>query len=312
MKKIITITLNPSIDKSASVDNMVPEKKLICYNDKYEPGGGGINVARAITKLGGKATAIYLAGGHNGKFLTDLIKSENVESVFVECKNETRENFIIYDKSKKNQYRFGFPGSAILENEWKSLLEKVTSMDDIDFIVASGSVPQGISNNIFKEIAKLATQKNAKLIIDSSGIALQNCLQEKIFLWKPNLNELGIVAGLKDIAKEDVVTIAKEIIKKNQIEVIVVSLGAQGAIAVTKEDCFKITPPPTLTLSTVGAGDSMVGGIVWKLKNNCRLIEALQYGVACGTAATIHLGTELCNRKTADEIFKKTIVETLT
>ena len=309
MNKIVTITLNPAIDKSAAVAEMIPEKKLKCTNDKCEPGGGGINVSRAIKKLGGDSLALYLSGGHNGRFLNDLILKENISILNIDSSHETRENFIVFDEKNSLQYRFGFPGPTIVESEWKLLLQKLSSLNEIDFIVASGSVPNGIPDVIFCSIAKIANEKKAKFVLDTSGSALTNSLTEKIFLIKPNLNELASIAGTTSIKMEDVIKISTSIIKNKNIEVIVVSLGAEGAMAVTKDEAFTLTPPKTNVLSTVGAGDSMVGGIVWKLTNGYTLKEAIQYGVACGTAATMHPGTELCNKETADQIFEKINVQ---
>lgn len=311
MNKIVTITLNPAIDKSAAVAEMIPEKKLTCTHDKYEPGGGGINVARAIKKLGGNSLALYLSGGHNGKFLSDLIVKENISILNINTRHETRENFILFDEKKSLQYRFGFPGPTIFESEWKLLLQKLSSLNDIDFIVASGSVPNGIPDDIFCSIAKIANERKAKFILDTSGMPLVNSLTEKIFLIKPNLSELASIAGTSDIKTENIYKICASIIKNKNIEVIVVSLGAEGAMTITKNEAFTLTPPKTTVLSTVGAGDSMVGGIVWKLTNGSTLQEAIQYGVACGTAATMHPGTELCNKETADHIFEKINVQSL-
>ena len=141
MAKIVTITFSPCIDKSTSVSSFVPEKKLTCAIPKLEPGGGGINVARAIKKLGGDATAIYPAGGYTGKYLIELMKKEEVSSCYIETVNETRENIIIVDDSSNNQYRFGMPSTILTEQEWKNILQALDEMNDVEFIVASGSLP---------------------------------------------------------------------------------------------------------------------------------------------------------------------------
>ncbi|HEY0732804.1 MAG TPA: PfkB family carbohydrate kinase, partial [Chitinophagaceae bacterium] len=169
MPKIITVTFNPVIDKSTTISSLVPEKKLRCTPPKFEPGGGGINVARAIKKLGGEATAIFPAGGYTGKFLEILIKEEAVPSIVIETKNHTRENLIVLDTSSNQQYRFGMPGPELLEEEWKLCLQKIKECKDVQFIVASGSLNPGMPEDIYARIAEIAKEKNAKLVVDTSG-----------------------------------------------------------------------------------------------------------------------------------------------
>jgi 6-phosphofructokinase 2 len=291
---IVTITLNPCIDKSTSVEAIIPEKKLRCAAPKFEPGGGGINVARAIKKLGGNATAIYFAGGYSGKFLQTLLNGEEIESLVIETKSHTRENLIVVDESANAQYRFGMPGSEITEPEWEACLHQLEQMKDATFIVASGSLSPGIPTDIFGKIAGIAKKLKAKFIVDTSGEALQQAVKEGVYLIKPNLNELGSLTGKKKLSKDDIVTEARSIITSGSCEVMVVSLGADGALLVTKDKAVQFIPPAVERKSTVGAGDSMVAGIVFSLQQNKSIEEAVQYGVASGTAATMHAGTELC------------------
>ncbi|MFI5134082.1 MAG: 1-phosphofructokinase family hexose kinase, partial [Chitinophagales bacterium] len=180
MPKIITITFSPCIDKSTSVPQLLPEKKLQCVVPKLEPGGGGINVARAIKKLGGEAIAIFPSGGYTGKYFNHLMEKENVPSVIIEIKNETRENIIVLDESSNQQYRFGMPGTELSESEWKQCIKVIEEMParpaggkDVEFIVASGSLPPGVPLDIYAHLAIIAKKQKAKLIVDTSGEALQ-------------------------------------------------------------------------------------------------------------------------------------------
>jgi 6-phosphofructokinase 2 len=268
-----------------------------------EPGGGGINVARAIKKLGGEATAIFPSGGYTGKFFNHLIGKENVPAVIIETTNETRENIIVLEESSNNQYRFGMPGTELSESEWKQILNAVEKINDSEFIIASGSLPPGVPLNIYAQLAKIAKNKNAKFIGDTSGDALKQAVDEGVFLLKPNLSELSSLAGKKALQPEEVKDIAREIISKGKCEVMVVSMGAAGAMLVTKESSETITPPAVARKSTVGAGDSMVAGIVFYLSQGHPITEAIQYGVACGTAATMNSGTELCKKEDADKLY---------
>ena len=304
MPSIITITFSPCIDKSTSVSALIPEKKLICATPKQEPGGGGVNIARAIKKLGGEATAIFPSGGYTGKYFNHLLKNENIDAVIIETGNETRENIIVMDEANNNQYRFGMPGTELTESEWKKCLHAVEAIKDAEFIIASGSLPPGVPVNIYAALAKIAKTKKAKFIVDTSGESLKHAVEEGVYMLKPNLGELSLLAGKKEIKPDEVKNIARSIIANGKCEVMVVSMGAVGAMLVTDEIAEIYTPPAVERKSTVGAGDSMVAGIVFYLSLGKSLSQAVQYGVACGTAATLNAGTELCNKKDVDRLYE--------
>ncbi len=303
MPAIVTITFSPCIDKSTTVPALIAEKKLQCTNPKLEPGGGGINVARAIKKLGGEAIAIYPAGGYSGNYFKALMQNENVQSVIIESANETRENIIVLEESTNQQYRFGMPGTTLLENEWQQCLTTVQEMKNVEYIVASGSLPPGVPVDIFARIAAIAHKNNAKLIVDTSGEALKQAVNEGLYMIKPNLGELSSLLGKEELNIELVDDAARTIIAKGKCEVVVVSMGPAGAMLVTKELALQIMPPAVKRKSTVGAGDSMVAGMVLSLAENKSLTETVQYGVACGTAATMNPGTELCRKEDADYLY---------
>src|SRR3954470_22723729 len=136
MTKIVTITFSPCIDKSTTVPAFIPEKKLTCTAPKLEPGGGGINVARAIKRLGGEALAIFPSGGYTGKFLNYLVELENVNYIAIDIASETRENIIILETSTNNQYRFGMPGTPLQKNEWEQCIQAVAASENVEYIVA--------------------------------------------------------------------------------------------------------------------------------------------------------------------------------
>lgn len=303
MKHIVTITLNPAIDKSTSIEEMVPEKKLKCQNPKFEPGGGGINVSRVLQRLNNKSTAIYFEGGFSGKFFGQLVNAENIETIPIEIKNNTRENFIVFDQKTNLQYRFGMPGPEIDKTESAQLINFLEKIEEIDYLVLSGSMPPNFDENIVSKIAILCKNKNAKFIVDTSGPALKNHLKENVFLIKPNINELATLAGLDSISIDEVSSVGKNIIASEKCEAICVSLGAKGALLITKNSVNIITPPKVNTISTVGAGDSMLAGIVHKLSIGENLQNAVKYGVSCGTAATLNPGTELCHLADVENIY---------
>lgn len=280
-----------------------------CTPPVFEPGGGGINVARAIKKLGGRVTAIYLAGGYSGKFLTQLLESDEIPSIVIETRQHTRENMIVLDTSTNLQYRFGMPGPTIYENEWQQILTEIEKINDAEFIVASGSLPDGVPTNIFARIADIAKRKNAKFIVDTSGEALKDAVNEGVYLLKPNLGELSLLAGKEDLNGNEVIKVARDLINKGRCEIIVVSMGAAGAMLITKNETQQIIPPLVKRNSTVGAGDSMLAGIVLSLSRQKSLLEAVQYGVACGTAATLNSGTQLCKLEDVEKLFAEIILK---
>ena len=304
MSKIITITFSPCIDKSTSISSLIPEKKLKCTAPKLEPGGGGINVARALKKLGEDAIAVFPSGGYTGKFFNHLMERENINSKIIQIENETRENIIVLDQSINAQYRFGMPGSVLSEHEWKECLRAVEEINGAAYIIASGSLPPGVPVNIYAMLAEIARGKNAKLIVDTSGEALKEAVQKGIYLLKPNLGELAYLAGVDELKPEDIVRVSREIIEKGMCEVVVISMGMAGATIVTKNFTELIRAPKVNRKSTVGAGDSMVAGIVFFLSRGESLQEAAKFGVACGTAATMNAGTELCKKEDAFHLYE--------
>ncbi len=305
MPTIATITFNPCIDKSTTVPAIIPEAKLYCTPPKFEPGGGGINVARAIKKLGGEALAIYPSGGYSGKFLNVLLEKEGIKTLVVETLNHTRENMIALDVSSNKQYRFGMPGSPLSNEEWQRCLKLVEQLKDVTFIVASGSLPPGVPADIFAQIARIAKSKGAKLIVDTSGDALKYALEEGVYLVKPNLKELASLTEREEVSISEVSDNTNKLITEGKTEAVVVSLGGSGAMLATKYEYFQITPPVVDIKSTVGAGDSMVAGIVLSLSKGIPLTKAVQYGVACGTAATLNPGTELCKLEDVQQMAAK-------
>ncbi len=305
MQKIITLTLNPALDKSIEVPELVPEKKLRCRNTKIEAGGGGVNVSRALHKLGGSSKAVYLSGGFTGKQFEKILAEEGVVSVALPIAGDTRENFIVVDTQSNQQYRFGMEGPSINGSEWQQALDCIATQEKMDYIVASGSLPPGVPDDFFGRLASIAKKKNAKLIVDTSGEALQHAVKEGLFMIKPNLEELGTLYGKKTLTGDEVVSAAKSIINSGGCEVMVISMGKKGAILVTADKDVQVAPPAVEVNSTVGAGDSMVAGMVMALLNHWDWEAVLRYGVAAGTSATMNHGTELCKKADTDDLFEK-------
>lgn len=305
MKNVLTITLNPAIDKSSAVDRIAPEKKLRCESPVFQPGGGGINVSRGLIRLGVDSTSFFLAGGRTGEHLKELIAAEHVKINPFAVSGNTRENFIVVESSTNQQYRFGMPGNEITREEQNGILEMIGSMTPFpDIVVISGSLPPGISPAFLRTLVRLAKEKLAKVIVDTSGDALKEVLEEGVFLVKPNLGELGNLTGIDSLDNDSADEAAQELVNGGKAEVVVVSMGAQGAYVVTADLKEYIPAPAAKKLSTVGAGDSMVAGMISVLARGGDCSEMARMGVACGTAATMNPGTGLFNKHDADRLFK--------
>ncbi|MCX2452392.1 1-phosphofructokinase family hexose kinase [Pedobacter sp. PLR] len=304
MAAIVTITFNPAIDKSTTVPLLIPEKKLHCSIPIYEPGGGGINVARAIKRLGGHATAIYLAGGYSGKIFTELLNQEKIDGIPIKTSGLTRENLIVKEDFSNRQFRFGMPGDPVSDKEWKSCIMSLEKIPDVKYIVVSGSLPTGIPSDIFVSMSRIAHSKGARLIVDTSEAALNHAIEAGVYLIKPNLKELAMLVGEENLSIDQIEQASKEIIDSYHCKVVITSLGAEGAVLTTKGISIRIIAPKVTIQSTVGAGDSMLAGIILSLSNNRSLIESAQYGVACGTAATMNQGTELCHLNDVTNLYQ--------
>ena len=300
---IVTLTVNPSVDKSTHFSGLVAEQKIRCKEPLFDAGGGGINVSKAIARLRGSSLAVFASGGPIGEMLKDLVKKEKIDFEVIETNSPTRENFIAVDENTNSQYRFGFSGGALSDLESQKVLETISNLKP-KFLVASGSLNEGLSSDFYQKVAEIAKASNSKLIVDTSGDALKKVLEIGAYLIKPNVGELAKLIGAERLEMEEVDEAAKEIIAKGGAEIVVVSLGSQGAVLITKDNYEYVPAPNVAKKSTVGAGDSMVGGMVWALSQNKSLKEVIRWGVACGSAATMNEGTQLFKFEDANRLFE--------
>ncbi|EOV9703816.1 6-phosphofructokinase II [Cronobacter dublinensis] len=304
MVRIYTLTLAPSLDSATLTPQIYPEGKLRCSAPVFEPGGGGINVARAIVHLGGSATALFPAGGATGEHLVSLLHDEQVTVETISARDWTRQNLHVHVESTGEQYRFVMPGAALTDDELRQLEEKVLAIEPGAILVISGSLPPGVGVEKLQQLIKAARQKGIRLIVDSSGDALAAALDVgDIELVKPNQKELAALVKRSLDAPDDVRQAAMELVQQGKARRVVVSLGPQGALGVDGSDCVQVVPPPMKSQSTVGAGDSMVGAMTLRLAQDAPLLDMVRYGVAAGSAATINQGTRLCSQENTDRIY---------
>lgn len=303
MDLIYTLTLSPSLDCATSTAKLYPEGKLRCTPAIYQPGGGGINVARAIQRLGGRAEAIYPAGGSTGEQLSTLLRAEGVAVNVVASRAWTRQNMHINATATDEQYRFVMPGAVLTAQEFAALTQKIMVIPRGALLVVSGSLPDSVAPAALADLLRQAMQRGIRCIVDSSGEALQAAVEVGgLTLIKPNQKELAALSGQEMTLPSSVLQAAHDLVLRGAAQYVVVSLGAQGAIVVDRQSWVQVIPPPIKVLTTVGAGDSMVAAMTLQLAANGSLLDLAIQGVAAGTAATLRHGTELCQRTEVDDI----------
>ncbi len=306
MKHIVTVTLSPVVDKSTKVDRIEPDQKLACDEPLFEPGGGGINVSRGLKRLNVNSIAVFPSGGLTGQLLQDLLKAEHINQVPILTEKMTRENFIVVNREVHEEYRFGMPAVELLPKEEREILSTIKKLlPKPKFMVVSGSMPPGASDDFIAKLARVCKEDDIKLIVDTSGEALANAVNEGIYLLKPNQKELSKLTGIDVKDKQSVEAAAQQIIDKGKCQVVVVSLGPDGAYVASRGYSEHIPAPDVEKRSTVGAGDSMVAGMVYALDKGWELKDVVRMGIACGSAATMNAGPELFRKADAESLFEK-------
>lgn len=295
MVAIITLTPNPAVDLSTSVDRVEPIMKLRCATPKRYPGGGGVNVARVIKRFGGDVEAILPVGGFTGQLLRRLINDEDIPSRIIEAEAETREDFSVSELSTTLQYRFVMPGLPLREAEWRACLDTLAAtVSQPEYVVGSGSLPPGVPSDFFAQAAEITRRIGAKFVLDTSGAPLAAALDQGVYMIKPNLRELRELAGAELADQDDWIGAARQFISSGKVEVVALSLGHLGAFLVTRDKTIRAAPLPIAPISAVGAGDSFLGAMIFGLAKGDNLVDAFRLGAAAGAAALINEGTELC------------------
>ena len=305
--QIITLTINPAVDISTSVKKMVPFTKMRCAQAQRDPGGGGINVARVLKRLGAEATAIYPAGGATGQSLAALVERE-VRSIVIPTSNDTREDITIFDETTREQFRLVFPGAFLSEFEWQQCLDAVTrTSSQAGFVIASGSLPAGVPADFYGRVA-LASKGAGKVIVDTSGAFLKAALDAGVYLIKPNLREFQELAEIASADEASLIKAGRHLFDRYHVEIIALSLGPRGALLMTRDAVLRASGLHIKPSSVSGAGDSFLGAMVWSLASDGRLDMALRYGVAGGSAALLNPGTELCHAADVHRLASEVIV----
>lgn len=306
MHQVVTLTVNPALDKSTQVKNVVPNHKLRCESPQWQPGGGGINVARVVKRLGGSPLALYLAGGPQGEMFQKLLDDEGLAQQVVPISGLTRESFAVREKSSNQQYRFSVPGPTLLESEWQKCLATLRDLNPKpNYVVLSGGLAPGVPDDFYGRVAEWAEENGLRVILDTHDEPLRQAVKAGVFLIKPNLRELRQLKGQKLEGEEEQRQALQEIVEEGGARYVILSLGAAGAVFAGANVTERLRAPTVTIRSKVGAGDSMVGGIVWALAQDYSPLEAARFGVAAGAAAVKTSGTELCHSDDAKELYEQ-------
>ncbi|MBK3748576.1 1-phosphofructokinase family hexose kinase [Stutzerimonas balearica] len=305
MTRIATLTLNPAMDLAVRTPRVVATEKLRCSAPRHDPGGGGINVARVVSTLGGDALAVYPAGGPFGEMLRRALDAIGLAHLPVAISGDTRESFTVDEQASGLQYRFVLPGPRLSEQERLGCLAALRGLHPAPaYLVVSGSFTPGIEPSFFDELLALAGQVGARLVVDLSGEPLAYAARRGgAYLIKPSLNELASLIGRMPESEREQEGALRELIGAGAAEVIVLSLGAAGALYASGDRLERIAAPSVPMVSAVGAGDSMLGAVVLALAQGRELGDAVRYGVAAGAATVMRPGTQLCLREDVERLF---------
>ena len=295
MSALITLTLNPALDLATTTARVEPTHKLRCSPAQRFAGGGGINVARVLHRLGSDVQAWALAGGAAGAQMRQLLADEGVPTVLQPIAGDTRENFSVMETATGQEFRFVLPGPALQAAEWQACLDALAALTPAPrWLVASGSLPPGVPDDFYARLARAARARGIRVVVDTSGAPLAAALDAGVTLVKPSLRELREVMKQPLDTPADWCVATQALVRAGQAEIVALSVGAQGAVLATREGVWQA---PALdvpaTTGTTGAGDCFVAALVWALDRGEAPPDALRWAVAAGAAALMAPGTAL-------------------
>lgn len=304
--RIVTLTLNPAIDVSSDAETVGHTKKVRTRNERMEPGGGGINVARVLKRLDADVRAIFLGGGVTGQVLDDLLERADIERTMIKIADDTRLSLTVVEQSTGHEYRFVPEGPEVTEAEASAVLE-AASAAECDYFVASGSLPRGIDRDFYVKLCRAVSARGARFVLDTSGAALRAALDAGgIFLVKPSRGEFEALAG-RELETEEIAREAEEMVSSGKVQNVAITLGSEGAIYANSEGARVLEAIPVEACSAVGAGDSFVAGVVYGFSTGRHAERAFRLGLAGGAAAALSCGSELARL----EDLKRLVAEAL-
>jgi 6-phosphofructokinase 2 len=311
MTDILTLTLNPALDVLTTIDKVSDTHKMRCGAVIKHPGGGGVNVARVLHRLGANCVAAYLEGGVTGERHHKLMNAEKVRCHVLPIADETRESFSVHELASGNDYRFVLPGPNVSVTEIDACFDYVAQHLPKQFLVLSGGLAPGVPVDFYARLTMLAKQQGVRVVLDANGPVLAEALKVGVYLFKPSLRELRDMTGLALPDQASQVAAAQQLIHSGQAQIVAVSLGAEGAMVVSARESWRARSIQVDVQTTIGAGDSFVAGMVWSLARGDTLLKAFQYAMACGAAALLAPGTSLAQASDVHRLIPYLVTEAL-
>lgn len=301
MTSVVTVTLNPTIDVFGEAEAVRPTHKVRLGATTYEPGGGGINVARMVHELGGAVSAIALSGGDMGAFLARLLAAEGIAFRPVPISGQTRVALMVRERSTGLEYRFLPEGPMVTETDVKACVAAIQAARDC-YVVASGSLPLGAPPESYVWLAQAAARNGLPFVLDSSGAGLKMALDHGgLFLVKPSRSELEAYAG-GPLDEAGLAGTARQLVSAGKAQLVAVTLGDEGALLASQDGILRLPALPVAVRSAVGAGDSFLGAMLWALAESWPIEKAFRLAMAAGAAAAGNAGVTLCRR---DDVFAR-------
>ncbi|MDD3218041.1 MAG: 1-phosphofructokinase [Lachnospiraceae bacterium] len=284
---ILTVTLNAAIDKRYVVSGAKEGEVNRVLECTYTPGGKGLNVSKPASIAGAKVVATGFVGGHAGNYIVDNLKQFGITSEFYHLQDESRSCINIWDKEKKVQTEFLEPGFTVSEEDFTAFLEKFKKLiEEADVVAISGSVPKGLDSSAYQHLVKLVREGGKKVILDTSGELLRNGIQSNPTMVKPNIDEIRMLTGKQCDSREELIEAAIQI-HKSGVEIVAISLGADGSIVVCDEGIYQAIVPKIDAVNTVGCGDSMIAGFAIGFSQGLSIEETLRKASAISAAAAL-------------------------
>lgn len=306
---IFTLTLNPAVDRELTVDSIEFDTVLRASAWRVDCGGKGFNVARMLKSLGLSSTALGFSAGRAGELLNDKLQELGIETDFVWVDGETRTNVSIVTSDNGHYVKVNEPGPSIGADDIVRMKEKVrASAQEGDWWVLAGSLPPGVPAEIYGELIEILHLAGARVFLDTSSDALAKSCDAGPLLVKPNAEEANELTGLPVGSTAEIAQAAKAICAKGPAHVIV-SLGKDGAVLVDGRQAWKALSPEIIEKNPIGAGDSMVAGIIWGLNDGADVAEALRRGIACGAATASCAGTAVGSLGLVNDLLTKVHLE---
>ncbi|HEX9327568.1 MAG TPA: 1-phosphofructokinase family hexose kinase [Reyranella sp.] len=295
--RIVTLTVNPAVDLATQAKSVQPGHKIRTFGERYDAGGGGINVARVISELGGETLALFASGGVTGRFVEEMLTTAKVPWQAVQIQGACRISVTVRDQSNGQEYRFVPQGPELTASDCANILATLSEIE-ADWVVASGSLPPGVPSNFFGKAAGIVSARGAKFALDTSGAALKDSLGHGVTLLKPSLSELETIVGQEVRSLPCQMTQAKHLVESGAAQMVALTLGAGGAILATAEQVIHSPAFAASERTGVGAGDSFLAGLVFGLAGRRTTEDALRLALACGASAVQGIGTAQVRRAT--------------